>query len=331
MLNTQDLGFPYIEPIREEESRPFWSVVIPVYNRVHYLEQSLKSVLEQYTGPEDMEIQVIDDCSTEVDVDEIVDRVGRGVVGCHRLSTRVGLPAIFNVCLNRSRGHVVHLLHEDDYVRVGFYQHLRVAFESNKSIGMAFCRCAHVDCSGAHLRYSDLERPTAGIVDDFVKRIMILNSVMFPMVAVRRSTYEALGGFMEQLPHTSDYEMWVRIAAHYPVWFEPEVLACYRVHTSSLTRLHEQSAMDIGDSLKAIEIFESYLPSEIAKMGCSKARAAHALMAADTIRRYIDDKNLAVAQKQFLKALKCIQSPRDAFFVGRFIVARKFGAFLKKR
>ena len=36
-----------------------------------------------------------------------------------------------------------------------------------------------------------------------------------------------------------DWEMWVRIAAHFPVWYEPEPLALYRVHDSSITQHRE--------------------------------------------------------------------------------------------
>jgi glycosyltransferase involved in cell wall biosynthesis len=52
----------------------------PVYNGLAYLEQTLLSVLSQDFGPDRMQIEVIDDISTEGDVAAIVNRVGNGRV-----------------------------------------------------------------------------------------------------------------------------------------------------------------------------------------------------------------------------------------------------------
>ncbi len=49
-------------------------------------------------------------------------------------------------------------------------------------------------------------------------------------MVVRRDVYEKLGGFDTNFKTAGeDWEMWVRIAAHYPVWYEPAPLACYRL------------------------------------------------------------------------------------------------------
>jgi cellulose synthase/poly-beta-1,6-N-acetylglucosamine synthase-like glycosyltransferase len=56
---------PKIHPLPDDgKARPFWSVMIPTYNaRADYLEETLRSVLRQDTGPEQMQIEVVDDCS----------------------------------------------------------------------------------------------------------------------------------------------------------------------------------------------------------------------------------------------------------------------------
>ena len=59
---------PVIELVKEEKNRPLWSVMIPTYNRTKYLERTLKSLLNQAPAPEVMQIEVVDNCSTEVDM-----------------------------------------------------------------------------------------------------------------------------------------------------------------------------------------------------------------------------------------------------------------------
>ena len=67
---------PLIATIQGAGSRPFWSVMIPTYNpRAEYLEETLKSVLQQDPGPEQMQIEVIDDCSSDNTASEVVRRI----------------------------------------------------------------------------------------------------------------------------------------------------------------------------------------------------------------------------------------------------------------
>src|SRR5260370_32221545 len=56
--------------------RPFWSVMIPTYNpRADYLEETLHSVLQHDSGPEQMQIEAVDDCSPRVDVAALVKAI----------------------------------------------------------------------------------------------------------------------------------------------------------------------------------------------------------------------------------------------------------------
>ena len=43
---------------------------------------------------------------------------------------------------------------------------------------------------------------------------------MTPCIVVRRSVYEELGGFDDRLACAEDWEMWVRVAARFPVYYE---------------------------------------------------------------------------------------------------------------
>ena len=54
-----------ILPVPEGTPRPVWSVMIPTYNCAKYLRETLVSVLAQDPGPEQMQIEVVDDYSTK--------------------------------------------------------------------------------------------------------------------------------------------------------------------------------------------------------------------------------------------------------------------------
>ena len=56
---------PKMAAVPEGTYRPFWSVMIPTYNCGDYLRRTLESVLCQDPGPDKMQIDVVDGCSTE--------------------------------------------------------------------------------------------------------------------------------------------------------------------------------------------------------------------------------------------------------------------------
>src|SRR5262249_43063062 len=78
------------------------------------------------------------------------------------------------------------------------------------------------------------------------------------------SVYERLGGFDPRLVHTADWEMWQRIAARYPIWYEPRVLASYRSHPASDTTRLRRTAANVADTRRAIGIANAYLPPHLA-------------------------------------------------------------------
>lgn len=100
---------PVIRPVEGNGSRPLWSVMIPVYNCSPYLPQTLKSILLQDPGPEQMQIEVVDDCSTDADVAQLVMQIGKGRIDYFCQPVNVGSLRNFETCLNRSRGKYIHL------------------------------------------------------------------------------------------------------------------------------------------------------------------------------------------------------------------------------
>jgi glycosyltransferase involved in cell wall biosynthesis len=68
---------PEIKPLQGSVSRPKWSVMIPAYNCRQYLIEKIRSVLEQDPGEENMQIEVVDDGSTDADVESWFIKSGK--------------------------------------------------------------------------------------------------------------------------------------------------------------------------------------------------------------------------------------------------------------
>lgn len=258
---ADDRIVPRINPVPEGVARPFWSVMIPSYNADDYLEQVLQSVLDQAPGPDQMQITVVDDASPGADrAKEIVDRLSKGRVEFHLAESNLGLAGNWNRCLELARGHWVHLLHQDDLIEPGFYEKLRQAVDKAPGLGSAFCRHRIIDPSGKELRVSERERETAGLVDDMLARLATGQRIQCPSIVVSRGVYERLGGFRTDLRYALDWEMWARIAASAPVWYEPEVLASYREHLGNETSRLVREGEDMADLERGLELILQLVP-----------------------------------------------------------------------
>lgn len=233
---------PTVAPVPAGTERPLWSVMIPTWNCARYLRRTLASVLAEDPGPDRMQIEVVDDCSTADDPEDVVAELGRGRVGFHRKTRNEGPTPTFNVCLERSRGRLVHILHGDDWVLPGFHATLAAAAEEHPDVHFFSTRALVVDEHDAletvSTRVPSLER---GGHD--VRAFYYDNPFRTPAVVVRRSCYERAGGFDPRLVHVADWEMWVRAIRTGGGLAINEPLAAYRVftgnHTSHMVRTGE--------------------------------------------------------------------------------------------
>jgi glycosyltransferase involved in cell wall biosynthesis len=215
-------------------NRPRFSVMLPTHEPGEKLRMTLQSVLEQAPARHAMQIAVVDDGSRRSDVRSLVAAVDNtGRVEIHADGPRLGISGNWNRCIELARGHLVHLLHQDDLVLPGFYGRMEQAFMKVPQIGMAFCRSLLVDGDGRRLKTNSRLRWWRGLLPHCLRTFAIRQRVQTPSAVVPRTTYETLGGYRNDLCQTLDWEMWVRIAARFPVWYDPRVLAVFRRHSGS--------------------------------------------------------------------------------------------------
>ncbi|NMG11519.1 glycosyltransferase family A protein [Brasilonema sp. UFV-L1] len=299
-----------ITPVKEETPRPCWSVMIPTYNCANYLRETLASILAQDPGPEVMQIEVVDDHSTKDDPKAVVEEIGRGRVGFYQQPENVGHVKNFNTCIQRSRGKLIHLLHGDDCVRYGFYHKMQSVFDAHPQLGAAFCRHVFMDENGHWQCISELLQPESGILDNWLERIVIGQCIQTPSIVVQRNVYEKLGGFDNRFAYYyEDWEMWVRIATKYPVWYDVEPLAVYRLRSASNSGRTVRTGENMQEVRKGLDIVQSYLPAYMPKSTVSKllkanrkCSAQHALRTASQML-VIGDIRTAIVQIR--EALKC--------------------------
>jgi glycosyltransferase involved in cell wall biosynthesis len=294
---------PQISPIKPMVKRPLWSVMIPAYNCSDFLPEAIESVLIQDLGKGLMQIEVVDDGSTDADVEEIVNRVGKGRVFYYRQKSNVGSLRNFETCINRSQGKYVHLLHGDDRVKSGYYTEITDLFEKFPEVGAAFCSWDNIDGNGNYSHYSKPESDEPCILTDWLNKLAEYPRLQYVAITVKREVYEKLGSFY-LANYGEDWEMWARIAKYYSTAYTPKILAEYREHKNSITWRSYQNGQNIKDIAKVTEVIISYLPKKERQKKLRIARKNYIYwIINETYGAWFFHKNKQVAYKQIKATL----------------------------
>lgn len=279
--------------------------MIPAYNCSAFLKETIESVLANDPGADKMQIEVIDDYSTDADVEKLVGEIGKGRVGFFRQPKNVGSLRNFETCINRATGEWIHLLHGDDKIATGFYSEIETLFISHPEAGAAFTAIDYIDEKGERLLVNDAAPRNTGVIKDWLSQIATQNLIQPPAIVVKRAVYEKLGSFFA-VHYGEDWEMWVRIAANYPVAYSPKPLAMYRyLRKGSISNSSLQSGQTSKDLLKVINIIQDYLPVHQKKRLKKKAKKNYSCYFAQGAKLiYTDYGNKRAAVQQAKSALQ---------------------------
>jgi len=300
---------------------PLWSVMIPTYRpRRDLLERAIGSVLPQSPSRSDMQIEIVDDGSKDAAWLDDLPSQYLNRVEVYRSSENTGIGDAWNRCISRARGSLVHILHQDDQVLPGFYCRLEEGMRRYPHAAAAVCRYAIADELGNWLTIAHLESPTPRLLDDATTAIAMRDLVQCAGIVVRRSTYGALGGFHKGLTHALDIEMWVRIAASSPIYYDPEILAIWTRHESATTSQQIRLGENTLDIAKAITIWRKHLPEPRSSRLAKAVGRRHSQVALSLGEYLLRENHRGGAMRHLQAALACHNHPQTLFSVAIILI-----------
>lgn len=210
--------------MEQAQVAPLVSVIIPCYNHGQYLADGINSVLEQSWSP--IEIVVVDDGSS--DNTRAVAEQFPGVKYIYQKNQ--GLSAARNTGTRHSTGEFLSFLDADDWL-------YPEAIAYNVRQLLAEPEAAFI--SGAHDKVDDNRQLLADecnvVNQDHYLRLLEGNYIgMHATVLYRRSILEQFM-FDTSLRACEDYDLYLKIARHYPVLHSTKKIASYRIHGSNMS------------------------------------------------------------------------------------------------
>jgi len=236
-------------------------VVIPAYNAERWIGETLVSVLTQTLPP--MEIIVVDDGSTD-GTSSLVQRYGSQVRYLYQENQGAG--AARNAGMRAASGQYIAFVDADD-----LWKPEKLALQVDKiTQGYDWVICDYICFDDA--TYQPVKMPRLYLYEgDVLVKLFQVNFIGSPTPVVKREIFERVGVFdaSSSARIGEDWEMWLRIAAKYPLGVVRQKLAYRRIHASSL-----MASTDVYRKLDNLTyIIESSAAREPARLMKIKPRA----------------------------------------------------------
>ena len=242
---------------------PAISIVMPVYNGREYLRLAIDSVLTQEF--QDYEFIIWNDCSTDESL-EIINGYDDPRIKAFSSHRNGGLFKTINLGIQASSGPLIRLWCQDDVMKPSCLTK-EVDFHSRfPEVGLGYSPYDVIDQSGV------VTIPVIPSGHPPVLSTQLANQLMFyhgsipgniSNVVLKRRVLEDLGLFREDLVIAGDFEMWVRIAEHYPLGYINEPLIFVRGHAGQLSNQTDSYVICMREEEPLYEILANRLPTSL--------------------------------------------------------------------
>lgn len=209
---------------------PTVSVLIPAYNAMEFLPKTVSSVLTQTY--QDFELIIVNDGSTD-NVESWAENLSDRRVKLVSQPNK-GLAGARNTGLESATGDYIAFIDADDiWLPTKLEKQVRL-LNDNPEIGLVYSWIALIDETGKPQGKLRKNSACGNVwLDLTTHNIVECGSVAL----VRSQCFQTVGQFDETLPLScsEDWDMWLRIAAHYSFGLIEEPLVCYRCHSNNLS------------------------------------------------------------------------------------------------
>jgi glycosyltransferase involved in cell wall biosynthesis len=209
----------------------FFSVIIPLYNKENYIEETIKSVLNQSFN--DFEVIIVDDGSTD-DSLKLASQLQNSKITIITQKNQ-GASVARNRAINAAKGKYIAPLDADDIWHKNHLSELKSLIHSFPNAGL-FCNNYEIKLNDnfiikANFNFSydsdHLEIP------DFFDANIINYIPSSSSTAFLKSSFIELGTYNTSLRTGQDLDLWIRFALKHKVVFNPTITMVYNNYDDS--------------------------------------------------------------------------------------------------
>ncbi len=203
-----------------EKSNPTVSIITPSFNQAAFLEETMRSVLEQ--DYPNIEYIIMDGGSKDGSLEIIQKHAGQ--LAAWESKPDQGQTDAINQGFAKASGEIFAWLNSDDILLPGAVLAAVKALQANPQVGMVYGDALLINAEGKKIgdfpaAQTDLRKLRQGYVH-------IPQQASF----FRAGLWKQVGPLDPSFYFAMDYDLWVRLAAKAPLLYVPELWAAFRLH-----------------------------------------------------------------------------------------------------
>ena len=219
---------------------PFFSIIIPLYNKEKFIESTLKSVINQSFT--DYEILIINDGSTDKSLEKVLLFNDSRIRFFNKENG--GVSTARNYGIKEAKSDYIAFIDADDYWYPDFLQKMYqniLQFPNEKVFTVSIEIETPNNTIPAVYSIQKTKNENCQVVDYFEasskESVIWTSSTVF-----HKSIFSEIGDFDINLKSGQDTDLWIRIGLVYPIVFSWEILARYVYDRDSLSKKKEYIA-----------------------------------------------------------------------------------------
>jgi glycosyltransferase involved in cell wall biosynthesis len=248
-------------------TRPRVSVIVDTYNQERYIDQAIRSVLDQDYPAADTEIIVVDDGSTD-STQQILRQYETRVRVIRKLNG--GQASAFNVAIAAVSGEIVAFLDGDDWWHKSKLSAVVKAFDENPEVAAV---------GHGYFEVPDQDPPTFVVVpyepckvDASSKQAAVLSNLAFTLLAtsrlaVRRRVLDVIGAIPESFVFCADGPLISLSIALGGAVLLQKPLCYYRVHPGSLYTFSARDKAKLLRKADMLTLIAEYVRTRLKQLG----------------------------------------------------------------
>ena len=245
---------------------PLISIIVPAYNAVKYIEETINSCLSQIY--QNIEIIIQDDCSTD-GTWQLANKLysSNPKVKLFRNETNLGIGDNWNAAYDKVRGDYVIIFNADDILNPNLISKFLEIFNSNPALTIVTGKFEILFSeTGKTLLYPDHANLKGGVVKDLFEKLYFKSSFHWNFSLIKTTLLEKVklpNGKLFLNTQICDYELWYRcfLSGAIVYYDDTKIWGYYRKHESN------NSANPNGELKSFLNVFLHYHHKSFKKLG----------------------------------------------------------------
>lgn len=210
----------------------FFSIIIPLYNKEKFIQNTLKSVLSQSFS--DFEIIIVNDGSTDNSETKVLNFKDSRIKYFYKKNE--GVSKARNFGIEKAKSNYICFLDADDYWYPDYLEQFYKVILKHPQQKVFSCAIEIENSKRIFSAKYSIEKTSQVQIINYFQGSLKQSIIWTSGVIIHESIFKSIGSFDTNIKYGEDTDLWIRIGLKNDIVFIWKILAKYVLDTDSISR-----------------------------------------------------------------------------------------------